>query len=77
MDFVLEDAHNNVVGIEVKATATPRNDDVAGLRHLQDALGTRCIRCVLLCLCRDVVPFAARLHALPLSMLWWMGAAPL
>ena len=33
VDIVLESASGEIVGVEVKSTATPRAEDVAGLRY--------------------------------------------
>jgi predicted AAA+ superfamily ATPase len=39
VDLVLEHPHHGVIGIEVKAAATIREDDFRGLRHLADRVG--------------------------------------
>jgi hypothetical protein len=41
VDLVLERRNGNVVGIEVKASASPRPRDAAGLKLLRDRLGDR------------------------------------
>ena len=41
VDAVLETADGRVVGIEVKASATVRSEDLAGLRNLQRQAGPR------------------------------------
>jgi len=38
VDFVLEHSDGRVCGIEVKATSTPRAEDLHGLRYLADRL---------------------------------------
>jgi uncharacterized protein len=39
VDFVLEQGHRRVVGIEVKASATAKTEDFRGLQRLRDATG--------------------------------------
>ena len=39
VDVIIERHDGNVIGIEVKAGATPHSSDFAGLRHLRDTLG--------------------------------------
>jgi hypothetical protein len=73
VDIVLEDVHGRLVGIEVKATASPTARDVAGLKALADLAGDRLIRGVLLYTGRESVPLAASIHAMPISALWSQG----
>ena len=70
VDLVLEDDRGRIVGIEVKATASPAASDFKGLRSLADAAGDRFQRGVLLCLSDTAVPFGPRLQTLPASALW-------
>jgi predicted AAA+ superfamily ATPase len=70
VDVVLESDGGEVVGIEVKATATPSRQDFAGLRYLRDRLGTRFKAGVVLYTGSDTLPFGPRLAAVPLSGLW-------
>lgn len=76
VDLVLEDPAGRVVGIEVKAGATVRPDDLNGLRALSQALGDRFRRGVVLYMGSESVPFGPRLHALPLSALWELEGQP-
>ena len=73
VDLVLEDERGRVVGIEVKATASPRAADFKGLLSLAEAAGERFHRGVLLCLTEAAVPFGPRLQTLPVSALWDAG----
>lgn len=41
VDLVLEHADGRICGIEVKATSTPRAEDLRGVRYLADRLGDR------------------------------------
>jgi predicted AAA+ superfamily ATPase len=43
VDAVLETPDGRVIAIEVKAGATVRAEDLAGLRHLADRLGPRLV----------------------------------
>jgi hypothetical protein len=70
VDLVMEDRAGRIVGIEVKAGATVRADDLRGLRRLAERVGQRWTRGVLFYLGREAVPFGARLDALPVSALW-------
>jgi len=70
VDIVLEDRTGRLVGIEIKAGATLGGADVRGLQALADAAGRRWVRGVVLYTGTEVIPFAANLHGLPLSLLW-------
>lgn len=41
VDLILEHPDGRIVGIEIKATSTPRAEDLRGLRFLADRLGDR------------------------------------
>lgn len=75
VDYVLEDRRGMIVGVEVKAATSLGSDDLRGLADLADATGKRFVRGVVLYLGREVVPFGANLHALPLDALWRTRAA--
>jgi uncharacterized protein len=70
VDFVLEDQRGQLVGIEVKKTASPGGNDFKGLRHLQEVTGKRFHRGILLYTGTECVPFGRSLFALPVSALW-------
>jgi predicted AAA+ superfamily ATPase len=70
VDLVLEDDRGRIVGVEVKATASPAASDFNGLRSLAEAAGERFHRGVLLCLNNEPVPFGPGLQTLPVSALW-------
>jgi predicted AAA+ superfamily ATPase len=72
VDVVIEDRHGRIVGIEVKASATVKAEDFRGLRQLQDAVGDRFVRGLVLHDHDRVTPFAEKLQAAPLSLLWTM-----
>jgi predicted AAA+ superfamily ATPase len=70
VDLVLESEAGDVVGLEVKAAATVKASDFAGLRRLADAAGKRFRLGVVLHDGDTVVGFGERLLAAPVSCLW-------
>ncbi len=70
VDIVLERDDGMIVGIEVKAAATVKSSDFAGLRTLAEACKGRFAYGVVLYDSIDLVPFGDRLAAAPLSCLW-------
>lgn len=70
VDVVLERHSGEIVGIEVKASATPVSGDFTGLRYLRDKLGARFKGGLLLHTGAETLPFGDRLAAVPLSGLW-------
>lgn len=70
VDVILERHSGELVGIEVKAAATPTSADFAGLRYLRDKLGARFQAGALIYTGADTLPFGDRLAAVPLSGLW-------
>ena len=70
VDLVLETPDGVIVGIEVKTHRTLSGSDWKGLRWLNERLGERFLRGVILYMGDQVVPVAANLHAAPLPSLW-------
>ncbi len=70
VDLIVERANGEIVGIEVKATATPRPRDASGLKLLGDKLGDRFRQGFLLHLGPERIPLGDRVSALPLAALW-------
>jgi predicted AAA+ superfamily ATPase len=70
VDAVLETRDGRVIGIEVKAGATVRNEDVSGLRHLANHLGDRFVAGYILYTGQQTLPFGDKLRAIPLDALW-------
>jgi len=70
VDLVLEDRQGRIVGLEVKGSATVRNEDFGGLHKLAQAVGERFAFGAVLYDHEQVVPFGERLAAVPLSSLW-------
>jgi len=72
VDVVIEDRRGRIIGIEVKASATVRPQDFRGLRQLQEAVGDRFVRGLVLHDHDRVTPFGQKLQAAPISTLWSM-----
>ena len=70
VDAVLETPDGRVIAIEVKAGATVRGEDLAGLRHLTHRLGPRLLAGYVLYTGQQTLPFGDRLRALPIDVLW-------
>ena len=70
VDIVLERDDGMIVGIEVKASATVKSSDFAGLRPLAEECKERFAYGVVLYDSTDLVPFGDKLAAAPLSALW-------
>ncbi|OFW26758.1 MAG: hypothetical protein A3H97_00730 [Acidobacteria bacterium RIFCSPLOWO2_02_FULL_65_29] len=77
VDLVLEDASGRLVGIEIKAASSVGPDDAKGLRFLADLAPRRLHRGVVLYADDEIVPFGAKLHAVPMRALWeWKAVHP-
>ncbi len=70
VDAVIETPDGRVIGIEVKAGATVRTADLAGLRNLANLLGDRFIAGYVLYSGQQTLPFGEKLRAVPLDALW-------
>lgn len=70
VDLILEDRRGKVVAIEIKAAATVRGDDFAGLRHLDNRLGDDLIAGLVLYTGHQTLPFGPKFRAMPISALW-------
>ncbi|MFC5834330.1 ATP-binding protein [Nonomuraea insulae] len=70
IDFILERRDGSVVGIEVKASATPKSEDAKHLRWLRDKLGDKFQAGYVLHLGRTNLPSGDRIFFSPLSALW-------
>ena len=70
VDLVLERDDGIVAGIEVKASATVTPSDFVGMKKLADACGSKFVYGVVLYDGDTIVPFGAKLAAVPLSCLW-------
>ena len=77
VDVVIENAGGQVVGVEVKASATVRSDDLHGLKKLAAAAGDDFKSGVLLYDGTDTLPLGNGIWAVPLSTLWGGGKTSL
>ncbi len=70
VDVVVERPSGDIVGVEVKASATVRTADFAGLRHLRKRVGKRMVGGAILYAGAHTLPFGERAWAIPLRALW-------
>jgi predicted AAA+ superfamily ATPase len=70
VDALLETPDGRVIAIEVKAGATVRSEDLAGLRHLAQRLDQRFVAGYVLYTGQQPLPFGDRLRAIPIDTLW-------
>jgi uncharacterized protein len=70
VDVIVERPSGEIVGVEVKASATVRARDFRGLAHLRDRIGKRFVAGVVVHPGANSLPFGDRLWALPLEALW-------
>lgn len=70
VDFVIENARGELVGIEVKAGATVRDGDLRGLRKLAALAGSRFVAGVVLHDGSQTLPMGEKLWLAPVSTLW-------
>jgi uncharacterized protein len=77
VDFILEGPAGQVVGLEVKASASPGGDDAKHLRWLKGKLGSRMTAGVVLHLGSGAGSFGEGIYALPVSALWGHRLLPL
>ena len=71
-DIVIEQTSGAVAGVEIKAAATVSPIDLQGLRKLQQAVGNRFVRGMVLYDGETSIPFGDRFHAVPISRVWRM-----
>jgi predicted AAA+ superfamily ATPase len=70
VDIIAERPSGELVGIEVKASATVRERDFHGLKHMRDQLGSRLRAGIVVYTGQRTLPFGDRLFAVPLEGLW-------
>ena len=70
VDIVVENGRGEIVGIEVKASATVSDREFSGLRRLAASTGERFAMGLVLCDCESSVPFGPQMAAVPISALW-------
>lgn len=74
VDLTIESRDGKVVGVESKLSATIRERDFSGLRHLRDKLGERFRAGVVVHTGPETLPFGDRLWGVPVSALWTPAA---
>jgi predicted AAA+ superfamily ATPase len=70
VDAVIETPDGRVIGVEVKAGATVRAEDLTGLRSLANMLGERFVAGYVLYTGPQTLPFGDKIRAVPLDALW-------
>jgi predicted AAA+ superfamily ATPase len=70
VDIILEDLMGRIVGIEIKNSDTVGPNDFKALKHLQQLLGEKFIRGIVLYTGNQYVSAESKLTALPFSSLW-------
>lgn len=70
VDVVIETPDGRVVGVEVKAGATVRTEDLAGLRNLEANAGAKFVAGFVLYTGKQTLPFGPKLRAVPMDALW-------
>lgn len=70
VDFVIENAEGNLIGIEVKAAVTVGRSDFSGLRQLASLTDSRFVAGLILYDGDITLPFGSSLWAVPLRTLW-------
>jgi uncharacterized protein len=70
VDVIVERPSGEIVGIEVKAGATVRSQDFAGLSRLRAQVGARLVAGVILYAGAQTLPFGQGLWAVPLQAMW-------
>lgn len=70
VDAVLEDARHRVVAVEIKASASLKASDAAGIRAFASLAGDRFVRGVVFYGGTETVPLGERIEAVPVGALW-------
>jgi hypothetical protein len=70
IDVILEDTRGRIIGIEIKLSSTVSPKHFKGTRMLQEYLGDRFLKGIVLYTGSELVPFGDNLFAVPLSTLY-------
>jgi predicted AAA+ superfamily ATPase len=70
VDAVIETADGRVIAVEVKAGATVRTEDIAGLRNLARHLGDKFLAGYVLYTGQQTLSYGGRIKALPMDARW-------
>jgi predicted AAA+ superfamily ATPase len=77
VDAVIETPDGRVVAVEVRAGATVRTEDLAGLRNLASHLGDRFVAGYVMYTGQQTLSFGDRIKAIPVDALWKLAPLPL
>jgi predicted AAA+ superfamily ATPase len=70
VDVIIERPSGEIIGVEVKASATVRAHDFKGLVHMRERVGKRLAAGIVLYAGEQTLPFGESLWAVPLQALW-------
>lgn len=70
VDFVLENAEGQIVGVEVKAAASVVRKDFSGLDRLASVAGPRFVQGIVLYDGDESIAFGDKLRAAPIASIW-------
>lgn len=70
VDFVIENSAGDIIGVEVKASATVIGKDLRGLKRLKELAGDSFKMGVIVYDGEETLPLGDRLYAVPLSNFW-------
>ena len=73
VDAVIETPDGRVIAVEVKAGATVRTEDLAGLRNLAGHLGDKFVAGYVLYTGQQTLSYGGRIKALPMDALWLLA----
>jgi predicted AAA+ superfamily ATPase len=73
VDAVIETPDGRVIGVEVKAGATVRAEDLGGLRNLASRLGDKFVAGYVLYTGQQTLSYGGRIKALPMDALWLLA----
>lgn len=73
VDAVIETADGRIIGVEVKAGATVRTEDLSGLRNLANLTGDRFVAGYVFYTGQQTLPFGDKIRAVPLDALWQLA----
>ncbi len=70
VDIVIENEAGEIVGVEVKASASVGANDFKGLRALKQTVGKKFRRGIVVYAGKESVPFGDELYAVPIQAVW-------
>ena len=70
VDIVIENEAGEIVGVEVKASASVGANDFKGLRALKQTVGKKFRRGIVVYVGKESVPFGDELYAVPIQAVW-------